>query len=186
MSDTKDNEGKIITNASEGYGYHYSSLADLSRAGVKISKMRVKPTEYGEFIEYLDSNGEWQTGAKIVPFEAKGMNPAQAYGAALTYARRYTVQMAECVACDDDDNVETKPKKSATNSVGATKASEKQVGYLKVLYRQGGMSDEDIERYTRGVSGMSSKQISQLIEKAKARLEEKQASGDVVPTEDEV
>ena len=34
------------------------------------------------------------------------MNAAQAYGSALTYARRYTVQLVKGVACDDDDKVE--------------------------------------------------------------------------------
>lgn len=105
MSESKQ-EGKIVKNTSPAHNYKYSSLADLHKAGIDIPKMRVKATEYGEFIEYLDDKGEWQMGAKIVPIESKVMNPAQAYGASLTYARRYTVQMAEQVACDDDDAIE--------------------------------------------------------------------------------
>lgn len=105
MSESRQ-EGQIVKNASNGYKYKYSSLADLHKAGVNIPKMRIKPTEFGEFVEYLDKNGEWQTGAKVVPIESGAMNPAQAYGASLTYARRYTVQMAEQVACDDDDAIE--------------------------------------------------------------------------------
>lgn len=98
--------GKVVKNTSQAHNYKYSSLADLHKAGINIPKMRVKATEYGEFIEYLDDKSEWQMGAKIVPIESKVMNPAQAYGASLTYARRYTVQMAEQVACDDDDAIE--------------------------------------------------------------------------------
>lgn len=98
--------GKVVKNTSQAHNYKYSSLADLHKAGINIPKMRVKATEYGEFIEYLDAQGDWQMGAKIVPIESKVMNPAQAYGASLTYARRYTVQMAEQVACDDDDAIE--------------------------------------------------------------------------------
>lgn len=96
---------KVIRNKSDGYGYKYSSLADLAEAGVDIPKMRLKPTEFGEYVEYFDGK-EWQVGAKVVLVQGKNMNAAQAYGAALTYARRYTVMMAEQVACDDDDKLE--------------------------------------------------------------------------------
>lgn len=136
---------KIVTNKSDGYNYKYSNLADLHRAGVNIPKMRVRPTEYGDYIEYLDDKGEWQTGAKVVPFDSKGMNASQVYGAALTYARRYTVQMAEAVACDDDDEVErAKPvkgyeQKSAEFSQAAKqglKPTPKQVAWLRKFYEE--------------------------------------------------
>lgn len=96
----------VVKNQSNGYGYKYNSLADLDRAGVSIPKMRVKPTEFGEYVEYLDEKGEWQTGAKVVEFEMKGCNKAQSYGASLSYARRYTTMLANSVACDDDDQIE--------------------------------------------------------------------------------
>lgn len=96
----------VVKNQSNGYGYKYNNLADLDRAGIQIPKMRVKPTEFGEFVEYLDEKGEWQTGAKVVEFEMKGCNKAQSYGASLSYARRYTTMLANSVACDDDDAIE--------------------------------------------------------------------------------
>lgn len=101
----------IVNNGSKAYGYNYSSLADMVKAGVQIPVMRVKPTEHGEYIEYLDDKGEWQLGAKIVVPEMKGCNAAQAYGSALTYARRYTVQLAKSIACDDDSKIEKQPPK---------------------------------------------------------------------------
>lgn len=139
-------ETKVVKNKSSGYGYKYSNLADLAREGITIDKMRVKPTEFGDYIEYFDGN-EWHIGAKIVPFEAKGMNAAQAYGAALTYARRYTVQMAQSIACDDDDAVEqakpiAKPKMASNDA----KPTEKQLWLLKKLLGEAGKSDEEIER----------------------------------------
>lgn len=181
---------KVVTNASSGYGYKYASLADLARADINIPKMRVKPTEFGEFIEYLDSDGNWQTGAKIVEFEAKGMNHAQMYGAALTYARRYTVQMAESVACDDDDEVEkakpvNKPRQKTTRTAQtAHGASEKQLNYLRALYKQGGVPEEEIDRYMNAAAAQSSQAVSQAIDKMKAKLDAK--SDDILPTEDEV
>lgn len=97
----------VVKNISKAYGYNYASLSDIVNAGFAIPAMRIKPTEYGEFVEYIDNNGEWQTGAKIVVPEMKGSNDAQKYGSALTYARRYTVQMALGLACADDDKIET-------------------------------------------------------------------------------
>lgn len=155
-------EGKIVKNASSGYGYKYSSLADLHKAGINIPKMRVKATEFGEFVEYLDDKGEWQTGARVVPFEAKGMNAPQAYGAALTYARRYTVQMAESVACDDDDAVE-----KASPKAQSAKATDKQVNYLRTLLREAGKTPAEIAQICAQAKKATGSQVSAWIEKLK-------------------
>lgn len=167
MSDSSKSKGKIIKNASQGYGYKYSSLADLAEAGIDIPKMRIKPSEHGEYIEYLDDSGEWQLGARIVMFEAKGMNAAQAYGAALTYARRYTVQMAESVACDDDKGVENaKPKSDGVTASSKpwAKPSEKQLGFLKKLLQEAGKTDAEIAEIMPKIT--TNKQASDAIEKA--------------------
>lgn len=108
---TETEQPAIVKNASKAYGYNYASLADIVKAGFKIPQMRVKPTDLGEYIEYLDESGEWQLGSKIVIPEMKGSNAAQTYGSALTYARRYTVQMALGIACDDDKKLEAQPPK---------------------------------------------------------------------------
>ena len=138
-------ESKIVKNKSQGYNYKYSNLADLHRAGIEIPKMRVKPTEFGEFIEYYDEETkDWQIGAKIVEIQSNSMNAAQAYGAALTYARRYTVQMAKSVACDDDDAVEnTEPSDKKRPTTGA-KPSDRQLSYLKSLLLESGKSEEEV------------------------------------------
>lgn len=106
---------KVVKNASQAYGYTYTSLADLAKAGIKIPKMRVKATEQGEYIEYWDGT-DWQTGAKVVVPQMKGSNEAQMYGSALTYARRYTVMLAESVACDDDSKLETQDLEKSAGS----------------------------------------------------------------------
>ena len=100
-------DSNIITNSSKADRYNYASLGDIARAGHKIPKMRIKPTDNGEFVEYQDDKGEWQIGAKVVVPDIKGSNDAQAYGAALTYARRYTALLALQLVCDDDTKVET-------------------------------------------------------------------------------
>lgn len=176
---------KIVKNQSSGYGYRYSNLADLHRAGVNIPKMRVKADEYGEFIEYFDATDkQWYQGARIVLFESKGMNAAQAYGAALTYARRYTVQMAEQVACDDDDAVEkakpTEFRQTTAKTFESTgKPSEKQLGFLRSLLKKAGKPDEDIEAIVE--SCKTSTMASAYIKKAQALVEEEE-----LPTDEEV
>ena len=67
----------IVKNNSKAYGYNYASLADIVNAGFELPQMRLKPTEYGEYVEYLDDKGEWQTGAKVVVPDMKGSNDAQ-------------------------------------------------------------------------------------------------------------
>lgn len=111
-------EDQIIKAASKGYNYNYASLADIAKAGKTIPKMRIKPTPDGDYIEYLDDKGEWQTGAKIVIPEMAKSNEAQKYGAAVTYARRVTAQLALSLVCSDDDKVET-------HSEADAKANEK-------------------------------------------------------------
>ena len=100
-------DSQIIKAASKGYNYNYASLADIAKAGKQIPKMRIKPTDNGDYIEYLDGDGEWQIGAKIVIPEMAKSNEAQKYGAAVTYARRVTAQLALSLVCLDDDKVET-------------------------------------------------------------------------------
>lgn len=96
---------KIVKNASKGYGYTYSNLADLAKAGIEIPPMKTQRIDGDEYVFAL-VDGEWIQGAKVVEMEMKGMNPAQAYGSALTYARRYTTQLVQAIACDDDDKIE--------------------------------------------------------------------------------
>lgn len=106
---------QVVKNNSKAYGYNYASLSDIANAGFEIPKMRLKATEFGEFVEYFDGQ-DWQTGAKIVVPEMKGSNDAQKYGSALTYARRYTVQMALGLACSDDAKVETQTAEQARDN----------------------------------------------------------------------
>lgn len=167
----------IVKNSSSGYGYKYASLADLAKAGVEIPKMRVRPSELGEFIEYYDGE-TWQTGARIVLFEGKGMNAAQIYGAALTYARRYTVQMAMGVACDDDEGVEkakpvgksTKPTSGRLNDNIAP--SSKQKAWLKAWYiEKDGLAEGEADVKVAEFKTMkaASLEISKLVESEKEK-----------------
>ena len=105
--------GQIIGNKSEGHNYHYANLADIARQGIELPPMRVVPLTdsngvlqtdgNGNPIEYVEAfvNGEWVRGARIVVPSNSRSNEAQNYGAALTYARRYTVLTLLGIACEE-------------------------------------------------------------------------------------
>lgn len=98
---------KIIANASNGYGYKYASLSDIAKQGVDIPKMKTGTEDGKEYVYCFDKElKEWIRCAEVVMPESKGMNKAQLYGSALTYARRYSVQLLYGLACDDDKIVE--------------------------------------------------------------------------------
>lgn len=106
----------VIKNQSKAYNYNYTSLADIVNAGYELPQMRIKPTENGDYIEYLDDKGEWQIGAKVVVPDMRGSNEAQKYGAAISYARRFTAQLYLKLATSDDQAVETQSKEQAADN----------------------------------------------------------------------
>ena len=102
---------KLVKNNSKAYGYNYASLGDIVKQGFEIPRMRIVVHEGNDYIEYFDGEN-WQLGARIVVPEMRGSNEAQRYGSALTYARRYTAQMALQLVCDDDTKIETQAPKT--------------------------------------------------------------------------
>lgn len=106
----------VIKNQSKAYNYNYTSLADIVNAGYDLPQMRIKPTPEGDYIEYLDDKGEWQIGAKVVVPDMRGSNEAQKYGAAISYARRFTAQLYLKLATTDDQAVETQSKEQADDN----------------------------------------------------------------------
>ena len=119
---------QIVKSKSEAYGYNYASLADIVNQGFKLPVMETRNIDGETFMGWLDDKGEWHQGAPLIVPEMKGMNAAQAMGSALTYARRYTAQMALGLACDDDAKLEkTKGGPEPTGKVYGNKIDFKQV-----------------------------------------------------------
>lgn len=180
--------GQIIGNKSEGHNYHYASLADLARQGITIPPMRVVPefdkeghlvAEYVEaLINDINSKGEkvgesWIRGARVVVPSSTRMNEAQAYGSALTYARRYTVLTLLGIACDDDDKVESHSE--ADQKANEERAKEE----LRELYDRAGGADFDAwfsKNTAKGFSGNTYAQMkTTLLKQINKKLEEKKA-----------
>lgn len=162
---------KIVKNASKGYGYTYSNLADLARAGIDIPPMKTEKVGEDEYV-FAKIGDEWIQGAKVVEMEMKGMNAAQAYGSALTYARRYTVQLVMGIACDDDDKIEqdgeARRKEVKTNRIDFNEVREAikvidDVASLQDYYKSLGVEhmSEAQQKYINGIIGKRKKELEQ-------------------------
>ena len=177
--------GQIIGNKSDGHNYHYASLADIARQGIEIPPMRVVPltdehgniqTANGQPIEYVEayiSGGQlekqWVRGARVVVPSSTRSNEAQNYGAALTYARRYTVLTLLGIACDDDDKIET-------HSEADQKANEEAAkDELRSLYEKAGGAD--FEKWLKDCGGLTNKNYPALKAKLIKQINSK-AEGD--------
>lgn len=187
MSEKKDQSEKIIkanskAGKSGGYGFSYASLSDIARAGFEIPKMRIKPTEDGrQFIEYQDKD-DWLLGAEIITeFKSPGMNACQAYGSALTYARRYTAQLALGLSVDDDKNVETagveQRNQSSAKAYTEKPATDKQIATIKNMLGSGA------EAVLKHNQPLTIGKASKLITAISARLSAEPASQEHEPAE---
>lgn len=116
--------GNKVTKNAQGYGYKYTDIAEIH------NWLESQGYEYRQYVEVVDGNdyivtipiidGKEQPslrGCRVVNATLSGKtNPAQEQGAAITYARRYSLLMAFGLATTDDDaECLTRPEKSITD-----------------------------------------------------------------------
>ena len=103
--------GNKVNKNAQGYGYKYTDIAEIH------NWLGQQGYQYQQYIEVIDGNdyivtipimdGEEQPhmrGCRVVNASLTGKtNPAQEQGAAITYARRYSLLMAFGLATTDDD-----------------------------------------------------------------------------------
>lgn len=141
MNDKEHSQAVKATSQGGGGRFKYVSMADIVAAGYKIPATRIKPVFdnngalVAEYMEWYDATAkEWLTGSRIVaPEQANLGSKTQQYGAALSYARRYTIYMALGLVTDDDAKMEDLAGSVQPQQQTMYKASEKQLGYLKKL-----------------------------------------------------
>lgn len=120
----------LVATASKAYGYSYTSLADIANAGYELPKMKTVTEDGADYVYWFDKDlKEWLRGAQVVVPEMKGMNKAQLYGSALTYARRYTAFLALQIASADDKYFEAQEPKEPQNVAqkGGKEATEQEI-----------------------------------------------------------
>lgn len=121
----------------------------------------------------LETAVEWVRGARVVlpklPEGAKDnktMNDAQAYGSAITYARRYTALMIYGIATEDDSKVEVKTKEEAQAQELADMKKE-----LHELYKQAG--GNAFENYLKERGGLDFNTYAKIKAELKKRITDK-------------
>ena len=135
-----------IRKNSQGYGYRYTDLAEIHRHMDEVG------LRYYQEIETLDGEDFIIThildetdkpirkcrGCRVV--KVSGKNPAQDYGSALTYARRYSLLLAFGLATADDDGAALntdEPKRTKLNR--KSRDMPKSTGSMDKAYRQAGV-----------------------------------------------
>lgn len=100
-----------IKKNAAGYGYKYTDLAEihnyLEEAGMTYYQY-IEPVDGIDYIwtvPIIDGKEQpARRGCRIIEAKLSGKdNPVQAYGASLTYCRRYSLLMAMGLATTDDD-----------------------------------------------------------------------------------
>jgi len=104
-----------IRKNSQGYGYRYTDLAEIHRhmdeVGLRYYQ-EIETIDGEDFIithilDMADKEIRKCRGCRVV--KVSGKNPAQDYGSALTYARRYSLLLAFGLATADDDAASLNP-----------------------------------------------------------------------------
>jgi len=116
-----------IEKNSEGYGYRYASLdhilasirAPLGECGLVVSQTCKSSTTNSVTVvtRLMHSSGEWLEGELTVHSEKPG---AQALGACITYARRYSLTAILGVAADEDDDARSATTGPMAKNFGVT------------------------------------------------------------------
>ena len=111
MEEIQEITNTRVKKNSKGYGYKYTDLSQihgyLEEMGIRYIQT-METDEKGDYIVTIPIiNGkrtERIRGCRIPETKlSKNDNPAQEYGASLTYARRYSLLMAFGLATEDDD-----------------------------------------------------------------------------------
>jgi len=107
---TRDKTVSVTMRSGGKYTFSYAPLESilhavkpaLSRNGLSLTQAMVVQ-DGKDFVETTLRHASGQTISNRIPLFVKEEG-AQAYGSALTYARRYGVTLLLCVSADDDDD----------------------------------------------------------------------------------
>ncbi len=119
----KDKTGKIETKSGKGYEYNYSDLASVIEAIKKplndcgIAFVQgVGKSETGALVTtmLLHISGQWLSEETYIPV---AQTTPQAFGSAITYAKRYGLQAFTGLPSEDDDGKKGGEKDAAAHKM---------------------------------------------------------------------
>lgn len=108
----KRDKSVTVTMKSGGkYSFSYAPLESilhavtpaLSRHGLSLTQATTALESGKEFLKTTLRHASGETLENLIPIFVRDDGP-QAYGSALTYARRYGVTLLLCISADDDDD----------------------------------------------------------------------------------
>lgn len=182
-----------LKKLSQGYGYKYTELSDIHDEMERQGIVYWQETKWDEgaqadyiFTHLKYGESEWEPprrGVKVIDTAGGGMNAAQAQGSGVTYARRYSLLLALGWATEDDDGASSGKAQPKNASAGPSKpwdkyksgssdkeASDKQLGLIKHLLKEGGANEQAVVDYMAKITTSAS--ASKAITELKARLGE--------------
>ena len=148
-----------IRKNSQGYGYKYTDLAEIHRHMEEVGMSYYQEIETLDGEDYIITHILDATdkvirkcrGCRVV--KVSGKNPAQDYGSALTYARRYSLLLAFGLATSDDDGATLTAKPRATKTTKPTKPCKVEalnreacIATVKRLVDAGDLKLADVQR----------------------------------------
>lgn len=179
-----------LAKATQGYGYKYTELADIN------AECERQGITYRQYIDYLpEANADYvmtmltvngkesepMRGCRIVG-GGVGKNAAQDQGAAITYARRYSLLMALGWATEDDDAASLTQKSngsrsSVEKSKGFPSKSPKSIDFdnLRLALAET-KSVDDLNKLwandyaKRGMSPKQTQLVTEIFKEAKERI----------------
>ena len=149
MENVKDSNNTRLKKATKGAGYKYTELSQINEYLEEIGIRYIQSIGTDELGDYIITipiiNGKKEDsikGCRIPNTNLyKNNNPAQEYGASLTYARRYSLLMAFGLATEDDDaeclsKRAEEPQKRQAKPISIQKKVETKTIDNKVLGKQ--------------------------------------------------
>lgn len=150
---------QLIKKNAKGYGYNYTDLAEITKLldenGISYYQY-IEPHDGHDYVMtvVVDEKGVSSMpyrGARIVEAKLSGKdNPVQAYGASLTYARRYSLLMVFGLATTDDDAEGFTRKRITAKEAAVFKAMCEKHGKEP----KEGYEDMTPEQYTRALKAL--------------------------------
>lgn len=118
-----------IKTVDEAYGYLIEQTIQHDEQGGREVVTRYKPKEDGEW-------SDWLAPVPILSGSSQASNPMQQLGAAISYARRYSLQCALCMAADDTDGL---PQQQARQPQPCT---PQQAQSINAMFKTLGVGDQ--------------------------------------------